>query len=533
VTQDVLWRRGTAERTTPQAAAQAGEEVSDPFPSRFEKLSEQAIEPATTKQQVANDDLWTIHGVRYDMRKFIDRHPGGAHAINLGRGIDCTTLFETYHPFTDRHRKVLAAYRYDACPDPELLDNCFDWQDTPFYDELKRAARAYFSPRGDETDHEVQQNSKASSASWLRHSVGMSLLLVAFYGWLKGSWGSLLLFPVLYWVVASDFMHNGSHFAMSTIPWVNAVSGYIGSFHVQVHCWDLQHVVGHHCYTNVAGKDPDLCHFTHSAAEGLEPYLPGFRVSREQVYLPKYGSFWKFAVSFHLVITTFAIAVLNIPKWLTERSVEVTGMPERLVPSIKRDRALLIAACVLFVATRTSIGDGIFTLFWSWAVHGALFLTFSQISHVNEECMDHSETYRKTHKLERLEWARHQLLSAYDYSCDSTFWAIASINLNQQICHHLFPSVHPCHYPALRKLFIPIAQKYGIDYEARSSDTFVQAAGKALGWIHDLNESSDDSASSPARRIFGISASTFSGVLLTVAALSLLFVRPAILLYAS
>jgi fatty acid desaturase len=481
------------------------------------------------KEDVASDDLWTIHGMRYDMRKFIHRHPGGAHAISLGRGIDCTTLFESYHPFTDRHRKVLATYLYDVCPDSDIVDNCFDWKDTPFYDELKRAARAYFSPRGDETDHEVQCNSKASVASWLKHGVGMFVLALAFYAWLRGSTGSLLLFPLCYWVVASDLMHNGSHFAMSTRPWINAVSAYIGSFHVQVHCWDLQHVIGHHCHTNVFGRDPDMSHFTHSVSKGLEPYLPGFRVSRDQEYLPKYGALWKFAVSFHLVITTFAVALLNIPKWLEERSVEVTGIPERLVTAIKRDRALLLAACAVFISSRRSVCDGIFTLFWSWAVHGALFLTFSQVSHVNEECMDHSEAYRKAHGFERLEWARHQLLSAYDYSCDSKFWAVASINLNQQICHHLFPSVHPCHYPALRRLFMPIAMKYGIDYEARSSDTFITAVRKMLGWIRNLNEV--DEEANLSSRIFGVSVSTFWGVAVTIAALSLSFVTPALMLY--
>jgi len=456
------------------------------------KVSNEAVskDSMPPKEPVSNSNLWTIHGARYDLREYIQKHPGGAHAILLGQGIDCTTLFESYHPFTERPRKVLRAYKYDDSPEWTLVDNMFDWKHTPFYDEIKSAARAYFSPRGDETDEEVQRNSKASCASWLRHGVGTCLLALAFWQWLGGAPFSILYFPALYWVVASDLMHNGSHFAMCRIPWINTLCNYIGSFHVQVDCWDLQHVIGHHCHTNVVGRDPDLHHFTHKKRW----YLPGFRVSREQAYLPKYGTLWKFAISFHLAVTTAGIAILNVPRWLWTRRIEVIGMPERLVGTIKRDRALLVAACVVFVCSRESLWDGLFTLFASWAVHGALFMTFSQISHVNEECMDAAQTYRKKHGLAKLEWALHQLLSGYDYSCDSQLMAIASINLNQQICHHMFPNVHPCHYTALRKICIPIAAKYDIDYKARSSDTFLGAVGKALGWIRELNDSGKDAS---------------------------------------
>jgi fatty acid desaturase len=442
----------------------------------------------TNTPSVPNSKLWTIHGKRYDLRPYVKKHPGGEHAILLGQGIDCTTLFETYHPFTERPHKVLKVYKYDDCPEPDVVDNVFDWTNTPFYSEIKAAARAYFSPRGDETDEEVQRNSKASWASWFRHGLGFSLLVWSFCQWLKDAPGSMWYFPSLYFVVGIDLMHNGSHYCMSRIPWINMLSAYVGSFHVQLHCWDLQHVIGHHGYTNVNGKDPDLYHFTH---EG-EP-IPGFRVNREQKYFPKYGMkclFW-FAIVFHLVMNSAGLALLNLPFWLYTRKVEVVRMPESWVPAIKRDRALLLAACLVYICTRETILTGVFTLLASWGVHGTWFLIFTQISHVNEECMDGAEEYRKKHGLAKLEWARHQLLSGYDYSCDSYVMAIASINLNQQICHHMFPNIHPCHYPALRKIFIPIAAKYGIDYEARSSDTFLGAVTKALGWIVQLNDASN------------------------------------------
>ena len=58
-----------------------------------------------------NHDIWIIHGKRYRMTEFIQHHPGGRESIMLGCGRDCTTLFESYHPFTNRNCEILEKYR--------------------------------------------------------------------------------------------------------------------------------------------------------------------------------------------------------------------------------------------------------------------------------------------------------------------------------------------------------------------------------------------------------------------------------------
>ena len=57
---------------------------------------------------VSKEHIWTVHGKDYDFKEFVNRHPGGKEAILLGRGRDCTALFESYHPFTNRHRYVIS-----------------------------------------------------------------------------------------------------------------------------------------------------------------------------------------------------------------------------------------------------------------------------------------------------------------------------------------------------------------------------------------------------------------------------------------
>lgn len=58
-----------------------------------------------------NTETWIIHGEEYRLQDYVARHPGGLEAIMLGRGRDCTALFESYHPFTNKHKVVLEKYR--------------------------------------------------------------------------------------------------------------------------------------------------------------------------------------------------------------------------------------------------------------------------------------------------------------------------------------------------------------------------------------------------------------------------------------
>ena len=61
------------------------------------------------KKQAKDERMWLIHGQEYDLSDFVDRHPGGKESILLGRGRDCTAMFESYHAFTNQHRCVVQA----------------------------------------------------------------------------------------------------------------------------------------------------------------------------------------------------------------------------------------------------------------------------------------------------------------------------------------------------------------------------------------------------------------------------------------
>lgn len=497
------------------------------------KPSKKAAKPNEAKGTVARADLWTVHGVQYDLRSFVASHPGGHRAISLGKGRDATELFEAYHPFSAVAKKVLAKYEYkgpidesDGGSDSEsstastrILDGVasdkravdhepeispFEWDTTPFLDECRAAVRKHFSPLGTETSQQVMANSKATAWAWFQHFIGICIVIPTFIAWCRGDPWAILYFPATYWLVCSDLMHNGSHFCMSMNPFVNAVCAYLGSLHAQYELWAIQHVVGHHSYTNMHGLDPDVHHFTHHTVDDM--WMPGYRSHPTHAYLSKYERLWKFALVFQAGATSIAISLLNVPLYLKDRAVNVTAFNDGFAQRIKFDRTVLMLLIGIHAYFHGIIRGPLVCLV-SWIVHGLIFNVFSQISHVNEASMDESEVYRKARGQKKIEWAAHQLLSATDYECDSWLWCTLSINLNAQICHHLFPSVHPCHYSAIRRLLIPIAARHGLDYNGRSSGTFSSVVHLYIKWLFALNEQS-------ATR-FGISESTMYSTVYT------------------
>lgn len=384
---------------------------------------------------------------------------------------------------TNKHRAVLLKYATRSQPSKTATPGGFDWEKTPFYDEAKTVVLRHFSTTGNSS--EAHERMKASWTANVESVVGVALTLFCFERWCRGDVAAIYYFPVVYWIVCSNLMHNGSHFAQSRNPLINTLCAHFGYFHVNYYLWAVQHVIGHHCHTNILTKDPDLDHFTHVKAE--EKYVPGYRSHPAQEYLPKYYTLWKFAQVFQSFASSVALALLNVPMYVTDGVMMTTPIHKKFIKPIILDRLVVVAlmgVCVYY----HGLGRALFMCFHSWGAHGVCFYIFSQISHTNDDCINAVERYKAENKLDKVEWAVHEMLTATDYNCESWFWCTVSVNLNNQMIHHLFPSIHPCHYPALRRKLLPVAAKYGIDYEGRSSYNFLSLLIVFTKWIYSLNE---------------------------------------------
>ncbi|MCO4744888.1 MAG: fatty acid desaturase [Proteobacteria bacterium] len=413
---------------------------------------------------------WFIHGKRYDLREYMDKHPAGRLPLELTQGRDSTELYESYHSLCKRPKKMLKRFEVtdapSGCPHHK---SPFNWDETPFYDDLKSRVIAHFKAQG-------RHAHKTPWQGWMLHATWTTLAVLSFAAWALGHWWALITLPLFYWLGPSNMMHTGNHFALSTKPWVNQLGGLIGAAHIAPATWHRQHNIGHHAYTNINGLDPDLNHFQHT-----EVPMPGFRLSPDQPWMGKYV--WhRWAMAAQAMMTTMGPSLLNTPEYL------IDGTMAKTVPYLFRSRTevlthvvgrlAVVGVCFVLPFFLFSPAKAAVFAFVPLALHGLLYFAFSQVSHVNARCVPSNA--------EPIEWAVHQVGTCQDYSMKSRLWNQLSIGLNNQVVHHLFPQVAPWHYPALAEIIEQTCRDHGVDYG--TSRNWLHAFQQLLDHVAGLND---------------------------------------------
>ena len=422
--------------------------------------------------------LWMVHGKLYDLAAFAKRHPGGAGALLLGRGRDCTALFQSYHPFTQRHREVLAKFeapaelrkarpaatRVGAAPDSPSTGDAF-------YEELCEAVRADLDAQG----VKVEDLYRAPLWRWGYYAAVLGALAWAYRGYALGSVGATAVLPLLAWLIGA-LGHDGGHYAVASSPAVNAACCHVGMFWLaNPIMWFEQHTYAHHSHTNELDMDPDLHHFQH--------YL---RVHRRLAWQPRHAA--QRALS--AVLPWYALvsfgACLFIPL-----KMAVFGDIHGVVPlpgmSVgKRLAAVVHCAAYVTLVLLVPLGlrgasAGVFAAAaWQVAASGMLFGLFSQVNHLVADAMAAGD--RAAKGWEDRGWGVAQIETSNNFCTDSTFWHLLSNGLNQQIEHHLFPGVNHAHLPLLAPAVRRLCKDHGVLYkEYHTYGSLLIALGEHLG----------------------------------------------------
>jgi fatty acid desaturase len=246
--------------------------------------------PSDSPSPLSTELVWTIHGSTYHLADFVDRHPGGKEAIMLGEGRpDCTALFESYHPFTAKHRQVLAKYKpvnkplepvqpvdndtsksknnskttkrsaSDNKPRPESEGETLTRTEDPFYDLLKQRVYATLQEQG--FDPATDRGASMQRAVYYVWVLGGVVLSGYYHAYRANLLGSLGLAVFGWWMGALG--HDAGHFAISTrYPLLNEYCVWGMSLLCNPVMWQHQHTYAHHSHTNELEHDPDLHHFT-------------------------------------------------------------------------------------------------------------------------------------------------------------------------------------------------------------------------------------------------------------------------------
>lgn len=410
--------------------------------------------------------LWFVHGEAYDLSPFLCKHPGGSHALRLGQGRDCTALFESYHPFTERHRQILAKHRV-AVEETVLDAYC-----------LGGGARG--QGRGKDVFYETLKRRVAAAmagvdvvASWKRRAYYLLVLLavlISYRGFLQGHWSALLVFSLSSWLLGA-MGHDGSHFACSHRPGVNRLCGLGISLIASPFLWYHQHTFAHHSFTNDFDHDPDLHHFVLTRPHARQPRGPHHALQQFRLY----------------VLAQYAVVVFGETVWIPLKLLCFRTLHGVMAfPNIGWDglaRALahfVLYYLLVFHAPARCLAEAGEGAYKAWAfpllyvsICGMLFGVFSQINHLNEKSIaaarGGSGHEGKKGRTGGSSWAKEQVETSSNFATHSPWWFVLSNGLNFQIEHHLFPGINHEHLWRVQPVVKEACKEFGVNYKSYES----------------------------------------------------------------
>jgi fatty acid desaturase len=430
-------------------------------------LTTPALNPKKERTSFTQDELaklWVLRGQVYDFTDFVKHHPAGSKAILLGRGRDCTVLFESYHTILPSDA-LLEKYRVSAPNaklEPSRSAKLFSFEDGGFYHTLKQRTREYFKKNNLST--------KATTLDVLFFVV--TILSIYYCTWAAFVQGSLIA-AVLHGIGRALCIiqptHATSHYAMFKSVWLNQWGYRIamslsGSSPAQ---WTTKHIINHHVETNLCPTDDDTMYPVKRILHEF-PRLFFHRYQHVYIWLvyPFTTILWHFSNLVKLVTGSLRGQMYE---GIAKVSQETSGDWVETVMTLlffTFFRFLLPFVCLPFPTALA-----VFMLS-EWTCSTWFSLQFA-VSHEVDECVEHEKSLLDTLKANEakgvtqtglVDWGAHQVLSSHNYGVDSLLSLHLSGGLNLQIEHHLFPSIHYSHYPALSKIVRQTCKEFNLPY---------------------------------------------------------------------
>ena len=375
-----------------------------------------------------------IRGNEYDLRPFVELHPGGKRLIASGVGRDCTALFDSYHVWNDAHHRMLEKYRVGTSM-PTISSTS-----EPFYLDVQRRVRELRTRGGMEhVDREARQYNTYMHVV-AGFCVLMTYLVAPLYPWMSLVWGILFASSGLY------LTHEQGHRDKSQSilrHWMHSWPSFIVG---GPSAWHVQHVIGHHVHTN-SPHDPDLVFLrrlarsSHIARLIMAPVMP-------------FLLFYFFGCTMYVMATASLYGnTSHQPRWIHATEMILSTMISRVVLQT-------IPNCLWFYVGLTSC-----------------FMFFSQMSHLSD--MDDRHTQIGG-------WAEKQVRNTVNYATDNRAIGFLSFGLTTQIEHHLFPGLpHQAFTPTFRAIVKETCLEHNIPYRDLSFWQSIMEMGRTL--VHMVN----------------------------------------------
>jgi len=406
-----------------------------------------------------------IHNKYYDITNFA--HPGGPVAIMAANRRDATALFESHHPFSDRTMMDNILKKYEMKDECEKCENyllpgenengaIFDWEETlksDFTIELRDKVKKHFTEKSKERGISLSEATKATPQRWCEWGAFTTASAWSFYTMLYSqsifwSWLNVLLCPALFWMSGTMF-HDGGHFAISQDWRINLGMQYIYRVISSPYDWLHQHIIGHHPYTNIHNKDPDLNHSGEELRFTEHTKWSTQHIKQENKYF---------------ILSLLMLIGFNIKNSLLLIFTQKYNDSVHKIPIDTKYSILHLCDTILYMYLFFILPFQIWTPFY--AVKHAIvpYLLLSCIFNINASV---NHTHKESIKGQNKNWYIHQVTTANNFG---NHWPhyYTSIGLNYQIEHHLFPTVNHCHLRDIQPIVKKLCVKYNIQYNHTS-----------------------------------------------------------------
>nr|AAN75710.1 delta 4-desaturase [Thraustochytrium aureum] len=478
----------------------------------------------TVRNHNMPDDAWcAIHGTVYDITKFSKVHPGG-DIIMLAAGKEATILFETYH-IKGVPDAVLRKYKVGKLPQgkkgetshmPTGLDSAsyYSW-DSEFYRVLRERVAKKLAEPG------LMQ--RARMELWAK----AIFLLAGFWGSLYamcvldphgGAMVAAVTLGVFAAFVGTCIQHDGSHGAFSKSRFMNKAAGWtLDMIGASAMTWEMQHVLGHHPYTNliemenglakVKGADVDPKKVDQESDPDVFSTYPMLRLHpwhRQRFYHKfqhLYAPFIFGSMTINKVISQDVGVVLRKrlfqidancrygSPWYVARFWIMKLLTTLYMVALPMYMQGPAQGLKLFFMAHFTCGEVLATMFIvNHIIEGVSYASKDAVKgvmapprtvhgvtpmQVTQKALSAAESAKsdadKTTMIPLNDWAAVQCQTSVNWAVGSWFWNHFSGGLNHQIEHHCFPQNPHTVNVYISGIVKETCEEYGVPYQAEIS----------------------------------------------------------------
>ena len=336
--------------------------------------------------------------------------------------------------------------------DPRDDGNSYIWEgidNDQFVSDLKALVNHYFSDIAKKRGITLSEAAKATPARWCLVFSLMTCFFASLPLYIRGNWVFLFVTPILSWVTAVNYWHDGLHFSLSTDWRVNAWLPYLFPYYSSPWMWYHEHVIGHHAYPNISHKDPDLAHAPQLMREHesikWRPTHVGQSRSHRVLFV------WSVALGIGLSLLNDVRANLKLSY---NNVVPYSSLSKPRIIAHILGRIWYIFLMFIWPYYTFPLWKAIIWATVPGTIISLCFMINTQINHLTNICAHASDS----------NFFKHQVVTAQNFGNDSLFCYYFSGGLNYQIEHHLFPNINHSHLPALAPGVRRICERHGVPY---------------------------------------------------------------------